>query len=80
MESQIYGTPVIGANIGGIPELIQQGRTGELFQSGNIEQLKNVIIKLLGNERILKEYTQNCSNIHFYSSDEYYNMLMKLYD
>ena len=32
MESQMYGTPVLGANIGGIPELIQEGKTGELFE------------------------------------------------
>lgn len=34
MESQMYGTPVLGANIGGIPELIKVGETGELFESG----------------------------------------------
>lgn len=41
MESQAYGTPVLGADIGGIPELIQPGVTGELFESGNGEMLKN---------------------------------------
>ena len=40
MESQMYGTPVLGANIGGIPELISVGSTGELFESGNGEDLK----------------------------------------
>ena len=40
MESQMYGTPVLGANIGGIPELIQVGKTGELFESGNGKDLK----------------------------------------
>ena len=29
MESQKYGTPVLGANIGGIPELIENGKKGE---------------------------------------------------
>ena len=43
MESQMYGTPVLGANIGGIPELIQVGKTGELFESGNAEDLKKKI-------------------------------------
>ena len=37
----MYGTPVLGANIGGIPELISVGSTGELFESGNGEDLKN---------------------------------------
>lgn len=46
MESQMYGTPVIGANIGGIPELIQIGKTGELFESGNYKDLKEKIYKL----------------------------------
>ena len=45
MESQMYGTPVLGANIGGIPELIQVGKTGELFESGNAEDLKKKIEK-----------------------------------
>ena len=46
MESQMYGTPVLGADIGGIPELIQVGKTGELFESGNGEDLKRKIQEL----------------------------------
>ncbi len=40
MESQMYGTPVLAADIGGIPELIESGKTGELFESGNPEALR----------------------------------------
>lgn len=36
MESQMYGTAVLGANIGGIPELVQNGA---LFESGNLADL-----------------------------------------
>ena len=46
MESQMYGTPVLGANIGGIPELIRVGETGELFESGNVEILISRIERL----------------------------------
>lgn len=46
MESIAHGTPVLGANIGGIPELIRVGETGELFESGNeatlILQIENL--------------------------------------
>ena len=38
----MYGTPVLGADIGGIPELIHVGKTGELFESGNAEDLKKL--------------------------------------
>ena len=50
MESQAYGTPVLGAAIGGIPELIQVGKTGALFESGNVDALINGI-KMLWNDR-----------------------------
>ena len=54
----MYGTPVLGANIGGIPELIQVGKTGELFESGNKEDLKNKIIQL--NESNIQDYVEDC--------------------
>jgi glycosyltransferase involved in cell wall biosynthesis len=34
-ESLLAGTPVLGAAIGGIPELIEEGRTGYLFRPGD---------------------------------------------
>jgi glycosyltransferase involved in cell wall biosynthesis len=43
IESLANGTPVIGANIGGIPELIKDGVNGLLFQSGDVIDLKNKI-------------------------------------
>lgn len=46
MESQLYGTPVLGAEIGGIPELIRVGETGDLFESGNAAELKKRITTL----------------------------------
>lgn len=46
MESISMGTPVLGAKIGGIPELIDPGRTGELFPSGDLPQLVRKIQEL----------------------------------
>lgn len=39
MESYALGTSVLGAAIGGIPELIREGETGATFQSANVESL-----------------------------------------
>jgi len=39
LESYALGTPVLGANIDGIPELIEQGATGELFSPGDATDL-----------------------------------------
>ena len=77
MESQMYGTPVLGANIGGIPELIQVGKTGELFESGNKEDLKKKIHEI---DSKYEEYSKNCKNISFDTIDEYCGKLMKIYE
>ena len=79
MESQMYGTPVLGANIGGIPELIQVGKTGELFESGNAEDLKKKIEKLWGDKKLCEQYSANCKDISFDTIDEYYEKIMKVY-
>lgn len=39
LEAYAHGVPVIGADIGGIPELIRQGETGALFPSGDADAL-----------------------------------------
>ena len=79
MESQMYGTPVLGADIGGIPELIQVGRTGELFESGNIDELRKKIQKLWNDKGLCAEYSSNCKDISFNTIDEYYEKIMKVY-
>ncbi|MBN1562388.1 MAG: glycosyltransferase family 4 protein [Anaerolineae bacterium] len=47
IESFACGTPVIGARIGGIPELIKDGENGLLFESGNARQLAEKIQYML---------------------------------
>lgn len=79
MESQMYETPVIGSNIGGIPELIQVGRTGELFESGNKESMKSVICKLWNSRELCNQYRMNCKSIEFDTIDEYYKKLQMIY-
>lgn len=79
MESQMYGTPVLGADIGGIPELIQVGKTGELFQSGNLEALTDKIQSLWNEKEVLQQYSENCKDIDFDNIEMYANKLMKYY-
>ena len=78
MESQLYGTPVLGADIGGIPELIAEGKTGELFESGNPGQLKEKIEKMWENRELTEQYTENCANLRFDDVHAYTEKLLKL--
>lgn len=79
MESQMYGTPVLGANIGGIPELIQINKTGELFESGNKDDLKKKVRKLWDDRKLCTKYSANCKDINFDTIEEYYEKIMNIY-
>ncbi|MCC7347753.1 MAG: glycosyltransferase family 4 protein [Variibacter sp.] len=39
LEAYAAGRPVIGARSGGIPELVREGETGTLFESGSVDEL-----------------------------------------
>ena len=77
IEAQRLGTPVLGANIGGIPELIKEGVNGMCFESRNIMDLKNKIEKMF----ILNvDYKQLAKSSQIrYSSEKHYNELLELY-
>jgi len=47
LESMAMGKPVIGARIGGIPELISHSEDGMLFESGNVDDLADKIDYML---------------------------------
>ena len=77
IESQSLGTPVLGARIGGIPELIEEGVTGMTFESGNVEDLKEKIELMWNASFNYKEIADNA--VKRYSSEAYYEKLMEYY-
>jgi glycosyltransferase involved in cell wall biosynthesis len=43
LESYALGKPVIGARIGGIPEMVEVGETGWVFESRNVDDLADCL-------------------------------------
>ena len=78
-ESQVYETPVLASRIGGIPELIKEGKTGELFTAGDATDLENKLRKLLETPGLLEQYSQNCKRANWETPNSYYAKLMKIY-
>lgn len=78
MESQMYGTPVIGADIGGIPELIRVGETGELFESGSVQDLKEKIQGIWKDGNKINRYEQACGELPFQNVNQYCDTLLCL--
>lgn len=66
-ESFANSNVVIGSNIGGIPELIEHGKNGFLFEVGNIDELRDILVNLTNNPKKLKELSKNA----FESSKKY---------
>ena len=79
IESQMYGTPVVCSRMGGIPELIQEGKTGLLFAAGDPDDLEKQLRYLLESPAVLGEYTANCRQLSFETPDTYYQKLLKIY-
>jgi len=51
LESMACGTPVVGSDAGGIPEIVRDGATGLLFPAGDPRSLAAAIENLLGDEK-----------------------------
>ena len=79
MESIGYGTPVLGAAIGGITELVIDGYTGILFESGNSEYLREKVRLLWSQGDLLNNITENCKKKQFDTVEEYCDRLSGLY-
>lgn len=80
MESLQYGTPVLGANIGGIPELIHKDINGVLFESGNGAELQEKIHYLLNNHGFLNNLASNAKGCNFMTLSQYVEHLISIYN
>jgi glycosyltransferase involved in cell wall biosynthesis len=59
LEALACGTAVVGSNVGGIPEIVQEGVTGYLVPPGNSGDLRAAILKLLNEPEKRAEIAKN---------------------
>lgn len=81
IEAMSIGRPIIGTKIGGIPELIEHGKTGYLIEPNNTEQITKIINKLLDDTNLINKLGCNarkkallefCINFHVESLEKIY--------
>jgi glycosyltransferase involved in cell wall biosynthesis len=77
IESQSLGTPILGARIGGIPELINENVNGMTFESGNVEDLKDKITQMWNTTWDYKTIASAAQRN--YSAEMHYEKLMAIY-
>ncbi len=55
-EALAAGSPVVGSNVGGIPELVVDGKNGYLVPPGDVDALEQALVKGVDNNRALRHY------------------------
>lgn len=82
LETMEIGKPIIGSNIGGIPELIEDNINGYLYEFNNVNILKEKMTKLFNNKNYVKEFSKNSKQLfeEKYSASQYYKQIIALYE
>jgi len=55
LEAMATGTPIVASNIGGIPDIIEDGQNGYLVNYGDSQAMASSIIKLLSDDKLRGE-------------------------
>jgi glycosyltransferase involved in cell wall biosynthesis len=79
IEAYRYGLPVIGSNIGGIPEMIQENKTGFLFEPGNVSSLASILRRISLEQ--LRNMTHDCQKAaQIYTMKNHVEKLLAVYN
>jgi len=80
IEAATMGTPAIVSDLGALPDLVQDGRLGEVFEAGNADSLTDAVKHLLSRP----DYTELCAAAQReaarkYSESANYTRLLDIY-
>ena len=57
------GTPVVGFDTGGIPDMVRPGETGWLAETGNVRALREAIEQALSNANERERMAERCREV-----------------
>jgi glycosyltransferase involved in cell wall biosynthesis len=82
LESFASGKAVVASRIGGIPEIVHNGKDGFLFEPGDVNQFVQKIKKLLGSPALAKKLGQNAKKFVDEESSPklHYERIMTIYN
>jgi glycosyltransferase involved in cell wall biosynthesis len=60
LEAMSAGAPVISTSVGGIPDVLEDGKTGFVVEPKNVESLRRSILVLIRNKGIWHNIHTNC--------------------
>lgn len=80
LETLAIGKPIIGSNMGGIPELVIDNENGFIYNT--VEELTEKMNLLFENEDLVKQFSKKSKELakQNYDREVYYNKLKQIYD
>lgn len=57
-EANALGVPVVASNVGGVSEIVEDGKNGILVPPGDVDALSSSIVRLLGNEELWRQFSE----------------------
>jgi glycosyltransferase involved in cell wall biosynthesis len=81
LESFARGKPVIASDVGGLPEMVEHGVSGLIYQSDNKKMLIEAILKLHNNHELAIKMGYNARTLaeKLYQPEKHFIELSKLY-
>lgn len=81
LEAMRAGIPIVASNIGGIPELIEQGREGFLFNPGDLFSLQELLDRLMKDKGTALRVVGNAKEkVKRFNSDMTTGQIMGIFD
>ena len=80
LETLAIGKPIIGSNMGGIPELVIDNENGFIYNT--VDELTEKMNVLFENEDLVKQFSKKSKELakQNYDREVYYNKLKQIYD
>ena len=82
VESMSLGTPVVASRIGGLPEMVEDGVTGLLFEPGYVNELAAVLRRIVSDGGMLDELAENALRTakEKFGAESHYDGLIDVYN
>ena len=82
LESISCGTPIVGFDVGGIPDVVRNGETGILVRQGDVFGMKSAIEGILSNDKLRESMSRNCRALALreYSEDVQAKRYISVYE
>lgn len=82
LESMASGNPIVATRVGGIPEILQDGRNALLVESEDPQSLASACIKLLESDELAVRLGRNakCDHAHRFTPQTVVRQVVEFYD